>query len=63
MCKPCLECVQMKRMFVWLWLVQCVLVWHVSGTQTQDTVYLPYSQTEDVDFSFQAPQENGCYRD
>lgn len=30
------------------------------GIQTE--FYLPYSVTEDVDFSFIGPEDNGCYQ-
>ena len=30
--------------------------------ETPDTIYLPYSETEDVDFSIERPNNVGCYQ-
>ena len=30
--------------------------------ETPDTIYLPYSETEDVDFTLERPNNIGCYQ-
>ena len=30
--------------------------------ESPDTIYLPYSETEDVDFSIERPNNIGCYQ-
>jgi hypothetical protein len=32
------------------------------GSLSGEPVYLPYSETEDVDFTLESPDHVGCYR-
>ena len=48
----------------------CILLITASSTaqdkkpieERPDTIYLPYSETEDVDFSIDRPNNIGCYQ-